>query len=224
MPSAASRARSSVRSGWVSASTAPLRQLEPGAHRAPHARRDELGGSGSGCGFHGAPECAAAAVGREVEQHRRQIDPRDPVDQRVVGLGDQREAVVLEALDQPHLPQRLGAVELLGEDPRGQVAQLLPAARGRQRGMADVVLEVEARVVDPYRPAAVERRMGELVAVARHEVQPPADLLEKLIHRGRRALDDRQPADVHVRGRSLLVQEGGVDRGEPVEVTLRHRA
>ena len=66
--------------------------------------------------------------------------------------------------------------------------------------------------------------MGELVAVARHEVQPPADLFEELIHRGRRAFDDRQPADVHVRGRSLLVQEGGVDRGEPVEVTLRHRA
>ena len=33
--------------------------------------------------------------------------------------------------DEPHLPQRLGAVELLGEDPRGEVAQLLLDARAR---------------------------------------------------------------------------------------------
>ena len=140
-----------------------------------------------------------------------------------MGLGDQREAVLLEALDQPHLPQRLGAVELLREDPRGQVLQLLPAARGRQRGVADVVLGVEAGVVDPHRPAAVERRVGELVAVARDEVQAPADLFEELVHAGRRAFDDRQAADVHVRHGALLVEEAGVDRSQPVEMALGHQ-
>ena len=43
----------------------------------------------------------------EIEQDRRQIHPGDAIDQRMVGLGDQREAIALEALDQPVLPQRL---------------------------------------------------------------------------------------------------------------------
>ena len=129
-----------------------------------------------------------------------------------------------EPLDQPHLPQRLGAVELLGEDARREVAQLLPAAGGGQRRVAHVVLEVEARVVHPQRAAAVERRVrvGELLAVAGHEVQPPADLLGELLVRGRRPLQQREPAHVHVRTRPLLVQEGGVHGGEAVEVALGH--
>ena len=40
---------------------------------------------------------------------------------------------------------------------------------------------------------------------------------------GRRALDERQPADVHVRVRVLLVQERGVHGGEAIEVALSHR-
>ena len=224
-PSAASRARASARSGWASASIAPSASATPvrTAPRSPAASSWAV--PGSGCGCHGRPGVGdRRRVGREVEQDRREVDARDAVDQRVVGLGDQREAVVLEALDQPHLPQRLRAVELLGEDPRGQVLQLLPAARRGQRGVADVVLEVEARVVDPHGAAAVERRVGELVPVAGNEVQPPADLLEELVHRRRRPFDDRQAADVHVRDRALLVQERGVYRGQPIEVTLAHRA
>ncbi len=110
-----------------------LRQRRARAQRAPsRPAASRCAVPGSGCGCHGRPGVRdRRRVGREVEQHRRQIDAGDAVDQRVVGLGDQREAVVLQALDQPHLPQRLGAVELLGEDPRGQVLQLLPAARAR---------------------------------------------------------------------------------------------
>src|SRR5215203_4507491 len=48
-----------------------------------------------------------------VEQDGREVDARDAVDERVVRLGDQCEAVALEPLDQPRLPQRLRAVELL---------------------------------------------------------------------------------------------------------------
>ena len=60
------------------------------------------------------------------------------------------------------------------------------------------------------------------MAIARHEMQPPADLLQQLAHWRRRALDDDQAADVHVGVDSLLVQKGCVDRGEPVEVALGH--
>ena len=61
-----------------------------------------------------------------------------------------------QPLDQPQLPERLRAVELLGEDPRGEVAQLLLGAGRRQRGLAHVVVEVEVGVVDPDRAALVE--------------------------------------------------------------------
>ena len=61
------------------------------------------------------------------------------------------------------------------------------------------------------------------MAVAGNEVQPLADLFEEVLHRRGWALGDRQPADVHVGLRTLLVQEGGVDRSEPVEVALGHQ-
>ena len=159
-----------------------------------------------------------------VEQHRGEVDAGDAVDERVVGLGDQREAVALEALDEPRLPQRLGAVELLGVDARGERAQLLLRAGRGQRGVADVVLEVEARVVDPHRPARLDRRERELLAVARDEVQPPADLVDEVDVAGRRTLEDHHRADVHVRRRPLLRQEGRVHRGQPITVSLCHEA
>ena len=96
-----------------------------------------------------------------VEQHGREVDAGDAVDERVVRLADQREAVALEALHEPHLPERLRAVEPLGEDAPGQQRELVVVARRGQRGVADVVLEVEARVVDPdrlARPEAAGRR------------------------------------------------------------------
>jgi hypothetical protein len=90
----------------------------------------------------------------------------------VVSLRDQREAVPGQTLDQPDLPQRLRAVEALGEDATGEQAQLLEPAGVRQRGVADVVLDVEVRVVDPERTPGLERREGQLLAVARHQVHP----------------------------------------------------
>jgi hypothetical protein len=55
--------------------------------------------------------------GHDVEQDRGEVDPGDPVDHAVVDLGDDGEPVVLQAFDHPQLPQRLGAVQLLGDDP-----------------------------------------------------------------------------------------------------------
>ena len=121
-------------------------------------------------------------------------------------------------LDQPHLPQRLGAIQALGEDPRREALQLLPAAGGGQRRVAHVVLKAEAGVIDPDRAAAVKRCVGQLVAVARDQMQPPADLLKELLDRRWRAFEDRQSTHVHVRMRSLLVQEGCIHGCQTVEV------
>ncbi len=58
----------------------------------------------------------------EVEEDGADVDAGDAVDHRVVGLGQQGEAVALQALHEPELPERLRAVELLREDTRRPVA------------------------------------------------------------------------------------------------------
>ena len=96
----------------------------------------------------------------DVEKDGGDVDARDAVDQRVVGLGDDRKALAREPLDEPELPERLCAVELLREDSGGQVAQLLLGAGRRQRGVAHVVLEVEGRIVHPEWAASLDRRIA----------------------------------------------------------------
>ena len=58
---------------------------------------------------------AAAALdrGRRIEQDGRDVHPRDPIHERVVRLGDQGKATILQPLHQPQLPQRLGPVQRL---------------------------------------------------------------------------------------------------------------
>jgi acyl-CoA dehydrogenase len=53
-------------------------------------------------------------------------------------------------------------------------------------------------------------------------VKPAPDVVQVVREPRHRALEQQDRADVHVRSRPLLVQERGVDRGETVEVLLRH--
>ena len=152
----------------------------------------------------------------EVEEHRGDVDAGDAVDERVVALADDREAVAVEALDQPQLPERLRAVELLGEDPRGEVAQLLLGARRRQRGLAHVVVEVEVGVVDPDRAALLEGHLAQLLAEAGDEVQARLDVVAELAVGGSGALEDDRRGDVHVGPRPLHVEERGVESGQSI--------
>jgi hypothetical protein len=144
----------------------------------------------------------------------------------MMSLAEQREArafarrvvASLESLHQPDLPERLRAIELLGEDAARQVLQLLLTAGRRQRRGANVVLEVEVRVVDPDRPSLVQRHRAQLLPEARHEREPGLDVLQKLGVGRRRAFEDRHRGHVHVRCGVLQMQEGRVQRGEPVSV------
>ena len=60
------------------------------------------------------------------------------------------------------------------------------------------------------------------LAVARHEVQPAADMGEVVIELRRRPIEDQHRADVHVRRLSLLVKERRVGRRQAVEMLLSH--
>ncbi len=160
-----------------------------------------------------------AGSGRGVEQHGRDVHAGDPVHQRVVGLGDQREAPARHPLHQPDLPQRLGAVQALGEEPPGEPLERRLVAGPRQRGVADVVVGVEVGVVRPHRPPLLERHVGQPLAVARHEVQAALHVIDELLRCRRAALEDHHRRHVHVRGGVILqVQEGGVEAGQAVGV------
>jgi hypothetical protein len=133
-----------------------------------------------------------------------------------MGLREHREAVVLEPLDEPDLPERLVAVELLGEDPARQVLELALGARRGERGGAHVVAEVEVRVVDPARPALPQRDEGEPLAVARHERQAPLERLEEVGVGGRGPLEQHHAGHVHVAGGVLEVEEGRVEASQTI--------
>ena len=156
-----------------------------------------------------------AAAGRVGEHHRHQVGGGDPVDHAVVDLREQRPAPVGEALDRPQLPQWLVAVQVLGEDARRHVAQLLLAARLGDRGVAEVVVEAEVRVVNPRGRAGAERHEAHLLAVARNQVELARDHLLQVLERRWRPLEEAHAADVHRRHVVLDVKERGVDRAHP---------
>ena len=97
----------------------------------------------------------------EVEEHREQRGAGHPVHGGMVHLGDDGDALVGQALDDPHLPQRLGPVELVTGDVAGQVGQLAQAAGTGHGRPPHVVVDVEVGVVDPHRMAQAERDLDQ---------------------------------------------------------------
>ena len=112
-------------------------------------------------------------------------------------LGDDRPPTVLEALHHPQLPERLLAVEGLCEDAPGQVAQLIPAARRRDRRVANVIQDLEMRVVDPHRASDAGGGETHLLPVARHERQLGGDEADEVSICRSRTLEHRHRPDVH---------------------------
>ena len=128
-----------------------------------------------------------------------------------MGLRQQREPFLGQALDEPDLPQRPGAVERLREDPPGQPLELVLATGAGQRGVADVEVDVEVRIIHPHRAALVERDEGQALAVARHQVQPGHDLRDELVVGGGFAVEHHAAGHMHVRGVTLQVQKRAVE-------------
>ena len=98
----------------------------------------------------------------------------------------------------------------------------------RQRGVAHVVRDVEAVVVDPDRAALLVGHGHQPAAEARQQLQPRqhevahlADAEAAVGVEERLALEHAHRADVHRVLEPLQVQEAGVERGEPV--VLGHR-
>ena len=133
-----------------------------------------------------------------------------------MNLGEQRPPALPEPLDHPDLPQRLVAIQVLGEDPGRGPAQLVVVARGRERGVPQVVGEVEVRVLHPYRATQPERHEADLLPIAGYERKLARDHVLESLKRGRGTFEDADTADVHRVRRSLDVQERRVHRAHPL--------
>ena len=123
---------------------------------------------------------------------------------------------VVETVDHPHLPQRLVPVELLRHDATHEVSQLAVAARRRERSVAEVVAEIEMRIVDPQRAAELQRNESHLLAVPRHRRQLARDHRLEVLVRRRRTLENGHGSDVHVAHGVLDVQERRVEWAHPI--------
>jgi hypothetical protein len=73
----------------------------------------------------------------------QQLHAADAIDQRVVHLDEQREAIALQPLDDGAFPGRTAQVERRALQPANQFTQFALAPRPGQRGMAHVVFEVD---------------------------------------------------------------------------------
>ena len=81
------------------------------------------------------------------------------------------------------------------------------AARTRQGRVADVEADVEMGIVDPNRPALVQRHECQPLAVARHEMQSRHDRRDQIVVGRRRAVEHHAAGDVHVRRVALEMQK-----------------
>ena len=133
-------------------------------------------------------------------------------------LGDHRPPAILQALDHPQLPEWLAAIQGLREDPAGQVAQLVLAARRWNGGVADVIEDLEVGIVDPHRPPDATRGEPHLLAVSRHQRQLARDEPDQVAICRRRAFEDRHRSDVHRIAAVLDVEERRVLHAHHIHV------
>jgi len=159
----------------------------------------------------------------------QQVNTGDAVDQAVVNLRYDGEAILLQALHEPELPQRTVAFQLLRHDAPRQPLESPHIPGNRKRRVAHVVEKIEVLVVDPDGVVG-DRHSAQPLAEARGPPQARLgenqDLIEidsTVLPRQWAWLEDPHRAHVHVHAWRFQVQEGGIQRRQAVIVRVGHR-
>src|SRR4051794_40100143 len=131
-------------------------------------------------------------VPQELGEH---VQAGDAVGEAVVDADDERGAPVLERAGDPYAPEWSGVVEALGHDCSHQPLEL-GALPHRLRGRADVIADIELRVVDPGRRGKPQRGRRQALPGAGQIPKPRLDAPAHPLDRQRLSvaggLDDRQ--------------------------------
>ncbi len=156
-----------------------------------------------------------------VEQQLAEVDGVHSVDERLVGLVEQRHPAGAETLDEVDLPQRSAAVEGPRHNPGNELSELVVGPGARQGGAAYVIADVEVLVVAPQRRGQVPGHGAHPLPVARHERDPVEDQRHQpvVVEPGITGLEDLDRRVVHRRRRRFGSQESQVTRTDP----LAHR-
>ena len=133
------------------------------------------------CGLHSAPlRPRSVPSGVGIEDDRADVDRRDAVDERVVGLRDRREARITTgsrraaALDQVELPERPALVERLRHHPADELAELASPPGAGIATWRTWRRDVEVGVVLPLGPQHLPRQPADPAPEPRDQLEPPA--------------------------------------------------
>ena len=115
-------------------------------------------------------------------------------------------------MDEVNLPRRAVHVQRAAENARGQRVERLPILGGGQAQLANVVFQIEARILDPIGMIQAEGHVDQPPSSGRHQVQA---LLVETHHgfqgqrpvRRRGRIQDGDRGHVHWRGRRVLIDE-----------------
>ena len=154
---------------------------------------------------------------RAVEEDGGDLHRCHAIDQRVVGLADDRELLGPQSGDQLQPPERAFAVQRPGEQAAGDLFEPPVTAARHEVNRVDVRLDREVRVVDPVGVAEAEGGLGEPAPQSRNRVQARSDRFTQGLDRRRLAAKAHRPADGHRRLLGLQVEEDAVQRAQPVE-------
>ncbi len=113
------------------------------AERPGGAGAGRVGGPGRRLGTHGPWRGEVAVVGVGGERPQDLAHGRDTVEQGVVDLGEHRDPVALDALDQVQLPQWPVTIQRVRVHVGAEREQFADAAGGRQRQVAHVVGDLD---------------------------------------------------------------------------------
>jgi hypothetical protein len=142
------------------------------------------------------------AVGRHGPL--QQLHAADAVDQRVVHLDEEGEALALQAFDEGAFPGRAAQVQRRALQAADQFAEFALAARPGQRRVAHVVFEVDVAILDPDRHRVLVEGVFQAPVPGHGEFAVIAEFGHQLAHVvPRRALGQaelQQAADVVGRG------------------------
>ena len=158
----------------------------------------------------------------ESAQLSQQVRGGDAVDTGVVHPEQHRDLAVGQSFDDPHLPQRLAAVERNPGDVRAEIGELLLTTGRRHCHPVHMPLDVEVAVLDPHRVVEIEDRVPDLSTERRQRPDPSFQLVTHLreritpLHRLGIQLD--QPDDVHQLRPRLQIQEGRIKTTQPFHV------
>ena len=130
-------------------------------------------------------------------------------------LDDQSEFSVFESFDHPAIPERSGTIETARGDSSRRARELFRVARSRQTRLAQVIVEVELRIVHPDR-MALAGNSAELAPQARQisetgfdDLSDPLETNAAILGRKRAGVEDECHRGMASLSRTLALEIGG---------------